>query len=121
MSVYARRVLPRLIHLAMEQERLRAYRSRVVGGASGRVLEIGAGSGVNLPLYAGHVQRVLALDVSPPLLSMARRQPRPGVAVDFIEASAAALPLIDGCIDTAVTSWTLCSIADVSCFNASSS
>ena len=113
MGLYERRVLPHLIHLGMRQEGLRSYRDRVTGGACGRVLEIGVGSGLNLSIYPGDVESVLALDSSPQLLAMARRQRSPSVAVDLIEASAAALPLRDASIDTAVTSWTLCSIADV--------
>ena len=113
MSLYERQVLPHLIHLGMRQDILRPYRDRVVRGASGHVLEIGAGSGLNLTLYEGDVERVLALDSSPQLLTMARRQRPQTVAIDLIEASAEALPISDGSIDTAVTSWTLCSIADV--------
>ena len=113
MNLYQRRVLPHLIHLGMRQDMLRPYRHRVVHGASGRVLEIGAGSGLNLMLYEGHVERVLALDSSPQLLAMARRQRGQAVAVDLIQASAEALPIKDASIDTAVTSWPLCSIADV--------
>ena len=113
MSLYERRVLPHLIHLGMRQDVLRPYRYRLVHDASGRVLEIGAGSGLNLTLYEGDVERVLALDPSPQLLAMAHRQGTPAVAVDLIEASAEALPISNGSIDTAVTSWTLCSIADI--------
>jgi ubiquinone/menaquinone biosynthesis C-methylase UbiE len=113
MGFYERLVLPRLIHLAMQRDVLQPYRYRVVAGASGRVLEIGAGSGLNLSLYAGDVESVLALDSSPQLLAMARRQRRTGAEIDLIEASAARLPLCDASIDTAVTTWTLCSIADV--------
>jgi ubiquinone/menaquinone biosynthesis C-methylase UbiE len=111
---YRRRVLPHLIHLGMRQEFLREYRQRLVAGAHGRVLEIGVGSGLNLPLYGEAVERVLAVDLSPELLTMAR-QPlaRSRVPVELIEGSATALPMDAASIDTAITSWTLCSIADV--------
>ena len=80
--------------------------------ARGRVLEIGVGSGPNLPLYQGSVH-VLGVEPSPRLLSMARAARQTGGhSVDLIEGSAEALPLDDECIDTVVTTWTLCSIPD---------
>jgi ubiquinone/menaquinone biosynthesis C-methylase UbiE len=114
MSFYGRRVLPHLIHIGMRQDSLRPYRLRLVAGARGRVLEIGVGSGLNLPLYGATVQRVLAIDPSPELLAMTHRQlgglP---VSADLVEGSAEVLPLERASVDTVVTSWTLCSIADV--------
>jgi hypothetical protein len=50
MGLYSRYILPRLTHLSMGQAQLRRYRERVAGGVTGRVLEIGFGSGLNLPL-----------------------------------------------------------------------
>ena len=51
MGFYDDRILPHLIHVAMRQDSLSPYRRRVVAGAQGRVLEIGVGSGLNLPTY----------------------------------------------------------------------
>jgi len=62
MGFYARRIVPRLIDLAMRNERLRSYRQQAVGAARGCVLEIGVGSGRNLPLYGPGVTSVCALD-----------------------------------------------------------
>lgn len=110
MGVYNDIVLPKLCDLVMRNERLRPYRERVIGAAEGRVLEIGSGSGVNLPFYRPTVGEILALEPSPSLLAIARRVPRPGMPVRFIEASAEAIPLDDGSVDTVVTTWTLCTI-----------
>lgn len=71
MSFYQRSVLPRLIHLAMRQENLLPFRRRVIGAAEGRVLEVGIGSGLNLPLYGPSVSVVFGLEPSPELLRMA--------------------------------------------------
>ncbi len=69
MSVYDDRILPFLVHVSMLQERLSAYRRRVVPRAEGRVLEIGVASGLNyLPFYGDKATHVIRLDPSPKLL-----------------------------------------------------
>ena len=74
MSFFRNQVVPQLIHLAMRNRELIPYRKRVLSNAHGRVLEIGIGSGMNLPLYGKPVQEVIGLDPSPRLLAMARRK-----------------------------------------------
>lgn len=113
MGFYQNKVVPLLINLAMRQRKLVAYRNRVVSAAEGRVLEIGVGSGLNLPFYSQKVERVLGLDPSPKLLAMARGNLHPELSpVEFVEGSAEVIPLEDRSIDTVVTTWTLCSIPD---------
>jgi ubiquinone/menaquinone biosynthesis C-methylase UbiE len=111
---YRDRILPFLVHLSMRQATFAPYRGRVAALAKGRVLDLGVGSGLNLPFYAEDVQRVIGLDPSAKLLSMARQRGR-GLhhCTDLIEASAEAIPLEDHSIDTLVTTWTLCTIPDV--------
>nr|WP_153458941.1 class I SAM-dependent methyltransferase [Sinorhizobium fredii] len=94
----------------MLNERLHPYRTRVIGAAEGRVLEIGSGSGLNLPFYRPGVREILALEPDPALLAMARRVPHSEMPINFIEASAEAIPLDDNSVDTVVTTWTLCTI-----------
>lgn len=114
MGLYHDAILPRLCDLAMRNRQLVPYRERVIGAAKGRVLEIGVGSGLNLPLYAGNVERVTGLDPSPRLLAMSRQvADDAAVPVELREGSAEAIPLEDRSIDTVVTTWTLCSIPDV--------
>jgi ubiquinone/menaquinone biosynthesis C-methylase UbiE len=113
MGFYQNQIIPLLIDLTMRQRNLAAYRSRVVPAAGGRVLEIGIGSGLNLPFYSRDAKHVIGLDPSPKLLSMARRNLRPDLSpVELIEGSAEAIPLEKGSVDTVVTTWTLCSIPD---------
>jgi ubiquinone/menaquinone biosynthesis C-methylase UbiE len=114
MGIYSDVILPKLCDLSMRNERLRPYRERVVGAAEGRVLEIGSGSGLNLPFYRPAVRELLALEPAPSLLALARRVPRPEMPVSFIEASAEAIPLDDSSVDTVVTTWTLCTIPGAS-------
>lgn len=114
MGLYQDHILPHLIHLTMRQRNLAAYRARVIPAAQGRVLEIGIGSGLNLPYYGTAVERVIGLDPSPKLLAMARDAgPRALVPLELIESSAEEIPLYNRSIDTVVTTWTMCSIPDV--------
>jgi ubiquinone/menaquinone biosynthesis C-methylase UbiE len=110
---YQDQIVPLLINWSMRQRNLTAYRSRIVPAAEGRVLEIGIGSGLNLPFYSRNATHVVGLEPSPRLLAMARRVEDTGCgSIEFIEGSAEAIPLNDASVDTVVTTWTLCSIAD---------
>jgi SAM-dependent methyltransferase len=113
MGFYKDQIVPLLINWSMRQKDLAAYRARIIPAAEGRVLEIGIGSGLNLPFYSRNVARVIGLEPSPKLLAMARRVERAGNgSVEFIEGSAEVIPLADASVDTVVTTWTLCSIPD---------
>ena len=114
MGFYAERILPHLIHLGMRQDILTAYRRRVIAGARGSVLEVGVGSGLNLPLYTRDATHVVGIDPSVRLLSMALQAAGCAtVPTELVEGSAEALPLENASVDTVVTTWTLCSIGDV--------
>jgi ubiquinone/menaquinone biosynthesis C-methylase UbiE len=110
MGFYSETILPRLCDLAMRDKDLVPYRERVIGAAEGRVVEIGVGSGRNLPFYRPPVKQVLALEPAPNLIAIARRTHLPNMPVDLIEGSAEAIPLDNHSVDTVVTTWTLCSI-----------
>jgi ubiquinone/menaquinone biosynthesis C-methylase UbiE len=98
-----------LIDLAMRNHRLHAYRQRAIGATSGAVLEIGVGSGQNLPLYGSAVDHVCAIDPSAELLRLARnRIADVSVPVSLVRASAEQLPFAHAVFDTIVTTWTLC-------------
>lgn len=111
-SFYEDRILPLLTNLAMRNRTLVPYRQRVLSVAEGRVLEIGIGSGLNLPFYGPDAREVIGLDPSPRLIAMAERAAQNStLPVRFINGSAEAIPLDDGSVDTVLTTWTLCSIA----------
>ena len=114
MGFYQDQVVPFLTNLAMRNRHLAAYRDRVVPAATGRVLEIGIGSGLNLPRYSANVRQVIGLEPSPQLLGMARHAGHRSFPVDLIEGSAEEIPLEKASIDTVVTTWTLCTIPDAS-------
>jgi ubiquinone/menaquinone biosynthesis C-methylase UbiE len=116
MGFYQDQIVPLLINLAMRRQELVAYRSRVVPAAEGRVLEIGIGSGLNLPFYSHNIEQLIGLDPSPRLLSMVRQNLRRNwSSVELIEGSAEAIPLENNSVDTVVTTWTLCSIPNAEC------
>src|SRR5215469_1649587 len=70
MGFYQDRVVPHLVNWSMRNRQLAPYRERVLTQAAGRVLEIGVGSGVNLPRYTDRANEVLGLDPHPKLLAM---------------------------------------------------
>jgi ubiquinone/menaquinone biosynthesis C-methylase UbiE len=109
MSFYADELLPKLCHLAMRNRRLLPYRQRAIALARGKVLEIGTGSGLNLPFYSASVCEIIALEPSSQLIAMAQRAAS-AIPVRFVNASAEAMPIDDRSVDTVVTTWTLCTI-----------
>ena len=114
MSFYSERILPHLLNFAMRRRDLAAYRQRVVPAARGRVLEIGIGSGLNLPFYGSAADEIIGLDPSFPLLAMTDHLAQVSAArVTLLQGSAEAIPLESASIDTVVTTWTLCSIPQV--------
>src|SRR5205809_4148237 len=116
MGFYAKYVLPRLIDIAMRNKDTARLRAEWIPHARGEVLEIGIGSGLNLEFYSPEVKRVYGVDPSPELQQMARKRVgKSPVEVKFLSQSAEEpLPLPNASIDTAVVTWTLCSIPDVS-------
>lgn len=111
MSFYDKWIFPQLVDVAMRNREATRYRSLVVPKASGRVLEVGVGSGLNLPFYERSVDELYALDPSKELLEMAKKKARGmDIPITFLSHSGEAIPLDDHCIDTVVMTWTLCSI-----------
>ena len=89
------------------------YRERVIAAAAGRVLEIGIGAGENLSRYGGAVVEVIGLEPAPRLALMAREAARRvATPARIVEATAEKIPLDARSVDTAVLTWTLCSVAD---------
>jgi SAM-dependent methyltransferase len=113
MSLYDRCVLPHLTNLVMRCPQLSAYRKRAAEQARGDVLEIGIGSGLNLPLYGGEVRREIGVEPSQVLARLAREKGDGlGFPLELLVQSAEELPLPDHSMDTAVTTWSLCTIPD---------
>jgi ubiquinone/menaquinone biosynthesis C-methylase UbiE len=115
MGFYARHVLPRVMDWSCGAALLTAERRKVVPQASGRVLELGIGSGRNLPLYdAGRVASVTGIDPSAELLRYTRERAR-GLPfpVELVAEPAETAGLPARSFDTVVVTYTLCTIPDV--------
>jgi ubiquinone/menaquinone biosynthesis C-methylase UbiE len=111
MGLYKSRILPRILDLAMRNEVLDPYRHKIIGSARGLVLEVGVGSGMNLPLYGRAVESVYGVDPTPELLDLARQRARKAaVPIFLVRASAEEIPFATSVFDTAIMTWTLCSI-----------
>ena len=113
MGVYSRVIFPRLCDWVMNDPRMAALRSELLADVGGEVLEIGFGTGLNLPHYPEHVRRITTVDPNPGMNRLARRRiAEGGIAVDQRVLSGEALPFEDGSFDCVVSTWTLCSIPD---------
>jgi len=115
MSLYDRRILPWLIERACSVKPIARQRAEIVPLAAGHVLEIGVGSGLNLPFYdRARVERVTGLDISPELLRRAEaRAVDCGIAFTPLLLDAATIPLPAASVDTVLVTYALCSIADL--------
>ena len=113
-NLYDRFVLPYVIDLACGIEPVQRQRAKIVPRASGKVLEIGAGPGRNLPFY-DHAQltKLSALDPAPQMHRLARKRARAaGLDVELITLPAERIPAADASFDSIVCTYTLCTIPD---------
>lgn len=114
MSLYREYVLPRMVERTLSNRQSERLRQRCLSGLSGTVLEIGFGSGLNLPFYPGAVNRLLACEPSEGARRLAKgRLDSSRISVEFVGLRGEEIPLEDGSVDAVVTTWTLCTIPDV--------
>ena len=115
MSFYDKYILPHFLNCACGTKPIQYQREKVVPLATGLVLEIGIGSGLNIPYYnTAKVTRVLGLDPSEELNRMARKvAEEKGLAVEFILGGAEAIALPDNHVDTVLVTYTMCTIPQV--------
>ncbi|WP_066337300.1 class I SAM-dependent methyltransferase [Azohydromonas lata] len=113
-SWYDRHVLPYLVDFACGLSPVARQRRKIVPLATGRVLEIGIGTGLNLGFYdPGKVRQLVGIDPASEMHALARRRSRRlGLPVELLQLSAEALPVPSGSFDTVVCTYTLCSVSD---------
>lgn len=113
-GLYNRYVLPHVVHMACGSKPTMRQRAKIVPRAQGRVLEVGIGSGLNLPYYdAASVSEVVGLDPSPEITELAASAANAvEFQVRFLHSGAEEIPVGDDDFDTLVITYTLCSIPD---------
>jgi ubiquinone/menaquinone biosynthesis C-methylase UbiE len=115
MGWYRDQILPRAIDLALRGGEFARLRARVTARLAGQVLEIGFGSGLNIPYYPASLERVQALDPAAVGRKLAaKRAAACPVPIDYIGTDAQTLPADDASVDSVLSTWTLCTIPDAS-------
>lgn len=114
MGFYEKYVLPNVVHFVCGQKQTMKQREKIVPQATGRVLEIGIGSGLNIPYYdPDKVDHLWGIDPSAEMWAIARKNAlEHHLDAEFIKSGAEAIPLDDNTADTVVMTYTLCTIPD---------
>ena len=114
MGCYGERVLPHIINFVCGLKAVDPLRQRVCNGLEGEVLEIGFGSGLNVPFYPAAVTRVAAVEPSDVGWKLAgKRLSAARVPVERSGLDGQSLPFEDNSLDSALSTWTMCTIPDI--------
>jgi ubiquinone/menaquinone biosynthesis C-methylase UbiE len=115
MGLYDKYLLPKLVHCSCGLKPAMKQREKIIPLAKGRVLEIGIGSGLNIPYYDPHqIDHIWGIDPSRDMWTIAKKNAREShLEVEFIESGAENVPLDNNSADTVVITYTLCTIPDV--------
>jgi ubiquinone/menaquinone biosynthesis C-methylase UbiE len=114
MGFYSRNILPYLLDWAMADPNFAKYRQAVLADVQGDVLEIGFGTGLNLAYYPERIQNLVAIDANPGVHRLAEKRIKSAsLTVDHRILNGENLPMADNSFDSVVSTWTLCSIANV--------
>ena len=114
MGLYGEHVLPRIIDVACGLKAAEPLRRRVCDGLEGEVVELGFGSGLNVPFYPPTVTRVAAVEPADVGWKLAaRRVSATTVPVQRAGLDGQSLPFADDSFDAALSTWTMCTIPDV--------
>lgn len=114
MGFYSRVILPYLLDWSMSDSTLAKYRQELLADVQGEVLEIGFGTGLNLAYYPSHIRKITTVDVNPGMNAIAQKRIRnASITVENLVVDSENLPMADNTFDSVVSTWTLCSIANV--------
>jgi len=120
LGLYNKYILPKIINCACGSKPINYQRDKIVPYAQGVVLDIGIGSGLNIPFYnKSNINHLYGLDPSSELIEIAKRVAKTHkLEIEFLECGAESIPLADNSIDTIVITYTMCTIPDISLSNA---
>ncbi|MEM8721208.1 MAG: class I SAM-dependent methyltransferase [Cyanobacteria bacterium P01_G01_bin.39] len=111
MGFYSNFIVPYCIDFAMSGNNLKLYRQQLLAEVSGEILELGFGTGLNLPFYPDRVGKITTVDPNPGMKKLARsRIQQSQITVDYKILNGESLPLNDCSFDSVVCTWSLCSI-----------
>ena len=114
MGFYSNRIFPRICDWVMRDPRMAELRQEVLASVDGEILEIGFGTGLNLPHYPRHVRGIITVDPNPGMNALAKeRVAQSGIVVDHRMLGSETLPFENETFDCVVSTWTLCSIPEV--------
>jgi ubiquinone/menaquinone biosynthesis C-methylase UbiE len=114
MGIYEEHVLPRIINVACGVKAIREHRERVCEGLGGRMVEVGFGSGLNIPYYPPTISAVVAIEPADTGWKLAgKRIAGTSIPIERAGLDGQSLPLADDSCDVALSTFTLCTIPDV--------
>ena len=114
MNIYSNFVFPRMLDWAMSDPVIAQYRQQLLAEVEGEVLEIGFGTGLNLPYYPEKIDKLTTVDPNPGMKKLAeKRIKQSSITVDIRLLNGESLPMEDNRFDCVVSTWTLCSIIQV--------
>jgi len=114
-NLYDKYILPHLLNCSCNTKPFTVQRKKVIPLATGKVLEVGIGSGLNLPFYQkDSIKEIWGLDPSKELLLMAKKKAKAeNMDVQFLNATAESIQLDDNFFDTVVVTYTMCTISNL--------
>ena len=111
---YGDQILPRIVNRVLDRGEFSEIRGRVTSELAGEVLEVGFGSGLNVPHYPAQIEHVLAVDPATVGRTLAAvRVAASPVPVEYVDLDGGSLPLDSGTIDHVLVTWTMCTIPDI--------
>lgn len=114
MKFYTDYIFPWCLDAIMSRKSFQSKRREVLCSANGKILEVGLGTGLNLPAYPIHVKEITTVDVNPGMNRFAQERARAaGISIDHHVITAETLPFANESFDTIVSTWTLCSIPNL--------
>ena len=114
MGFYSQRILPYLFDWGLSDPAMAKYRREILADVTGEVLEIGFGTGLNLSYYPENIRKLIAIDANPGVHVLAQKRiQKSHITVDNRVLNGEKLPMADNTFDSVVSTWTLCSIANV--------